>query len=92
MPRHLAALRAPLRIIALTSTGSTYRQLAAIWGVEPIRVDFGWSPDSLLRQGDRALVQAGVAEEGETIVYMAGHISRMPFSTMMKLHSVGDFV
>lgn len=92
MPRHLAALRPPQRIIALTSNGSTYRQLAAVWGVEAIRVDFGWSPDSLLRQGDRALLQHGIADEGETIVYMAGHLSRMPFSTMMKLHNVGDFV
>jgi pyruvate kinase len=92
MPRHIAAMRPRQRIAALTSTGCTYRQLAAVWGVEPYRVDFGWSPQNLLRQGDEALLRYGIAEKGETIIYMAGHIARMPFSTMMKLHKVGDAV
>jgi len=92
MPRHVAAMRPRQKIVALTSTGATYRQLAAVWGVEPYRVDFGWSPQNLLRQGDSALLEYGIAAEGETIVYMAGHIARMPFSTMMKLHNVGDAV
>ena len=37
-----------------------------------------------------ALMKYGIAERGESIVYMAGHIARMPFSTMMKLHRVGE--
>jgi pyruvate kinase len=92
MPRHIAAMRPRQRIVALTSTGFTYRHLAAVWGVEPFRVDFGWSPQNLLRQGDEALIKYGIAASGETIIYMAGHIARMPFSTMMKLHKVGDAV
>jgi pyruvate kinase len=90
MARQIATLRPRQRIVALTSSGPTYRQLSAVWGVEPFRVDFGWSPGSLMMQADRALLEYGIAEKGETIIYMAGRIAGMPLSTMMKLHTVGD--
>jgi hypothetical protein len=63
-----------------------------VWGIEPYRVDFGWSSDALLAQGDRALLEHGTAACGETVVVMAGRLARMPVSSMMKLHRVGDLV
>jgi pyruvate kinase len=90
MARHIASLRPRQRIIAMTSSESTYRRLAAVWGVEPFRAEAEWNPETLMRHADHALTASGIAEMGETIVFMAGRLPYLPFSTMMRLHRVGD--
>jgi len=90
MPRHLAALRPPQRVIALTPSLATYRQLAAVWGVEPRLFPFPPRSDDLLSQCDRLLLDEGLAHPGEVIVLMAGTLRGLGFSEMMKLHRVGE--
>jgi pyruvate kinase len=92
MARRIAALRPRQRIIALSSSERTRRQLAVLWGVEPYPLD-ECSPaaDDLLQCADRALVQHNLAERGESVVVMAGRLKDITISLSMKLHHVGDF-
>jgi pyruvate kinase len=90
MPRQVAALRPPQRLIALTPSRATSRQLAAVWGVEPYLFPFPARSDDLLSQCDRLLLCEGLARPGEVIVLMAGTLRGLGFSDMMKLHRVGE--
>jgi pyruvate kinase len=92
MARRIASLRPRQRIIALTPSEQTRRQLAILWGVEPYSLD-ECSPaaDDLLQCADRALVEYKLAERGESVVVMAGRLKDVTISLSMKLHHVGDF-
>ncbi|MBO0720197.1 MAG: pyruvate kinase [Blastocatellia bacterium] len=91
MARYLAALRPTQRIIAFTPLPRTYASLAAIWGTEPLLLDFGGRSADLLARSDEALVARGLAASGETVVVMAGRIPEQPsISSMMKLHRIGE--
>ncbi|HVG18788.1 MAG TPA: pyruvate kinase [Blastocatellia bacterium] len=92
MARRIASLRPRQRSIALTSSEQTRRQLAIVWGVEPYPLD-ECSPaaDDLLQCADKALVQQGLAERGQSVVVMAGRLKDITISLSMKLHRVGDF-
>jgi pyruvate kinase len=110
MARRIAALRPQQRIIALTPSEETRRQLAVIWGVEPYLLETGcemaddlsiapemgtselvWVVSDLLVCADRALLQYGLAERGETVVVMAGRLKDVTISLSMKVHVVGEF-
>jgi len=90
MARHLAALRPAQRILALTQSETTQRQLALVWGVEPRRFDFLPCSDELLMACDRLLLAEGWASPGEIVVLIAGGITGLGISNMMKLHRVGE--
>lgn len=92
MARHVAALRPTQRIVALTPGEGIYRQLAAVWGVEPYMVSFSYTSDELLALGDRALIEFGIATRGTPVVLITGHIPGTAASSMIKLHRVGDMV
>jgi pyruvate kinase len=106
MGRRIAGLRPKQRIIALTTSETTRRQLALLWGIEPHLLATPNAPDhsttdrgaaespsqhgDLLVAADRTLIECGVAKRGESIVVMAGRLSDMSISLSMKIHRVGD--
>jgi pyruvate kinase len=91
MARHLAALRPSQRIVAVTPHETTYRSLAAVWGIEPCLLDFSGRTFDLLARADEAIVSKGLAQRGETVVAMAGLLPEQPsLSSMMKLHRIGE--
>jgi pyruvate kinase len=91
MARHIAALRPVQQIIAFTPHEKTYASLAAVWGIEPLLLDFSGRATHLLGRSDNALIKHGLASSGETVVAMAGRIPEHPsISSMMKLHRIGE--
>jgi len=90
MARRLAAVRPTQRIVALTSSRDVVNELAPIWGVEPLLHLPGDSTESMVRAGERALLEAGIVQQGETIVIMAGRLSGVSLSSSVKLHTVGE--
>lgn len=92
MGRRIAALRPTQRIIALTASEKTRRQLAVSWGVEPYLLGpDAAQTDGLLPLADRALLEHKLAERDEAVVVMAGRLSDVVISLSMKLHCVGEF-
>jgi pyruvate kinase len=90
MARRLSALRPDQRIVALTPTRDVQNELALIWGVEPLGHMPCDNTEQMVKTGERALLEAGIVEQGEMIVLMAGKLSGLGLSRSVKLHEIGD--
>jgi pyruvate kinase len=90
MARRLATLRPDQRIVALTNSRDVQNELALIWGIEALVHAPCETTEKMVKTGDRALLEAGIAQPGEMIVLMAGKLSGLGLSKSVKLHEVGD--
>ena len=91
MAQRVSALRPLQRVIALTQSDQTLRQLALRWGVEPYRLEASASTEGgLLPLADRALLEHGLADRSERVVVMAGRVPDEVISLAMKIHTVGE--
>jgi pyruvate kinase len=87
--RLVSDYRPSARILALTPHEDTYRQMAAMWGVEPIKVPPVRSTDAMLRQVNGVLLDRGFAKPGDPVVISSGVPLGEPGSTnMLKLHKI----
>jgi pyruvate kinase len=70
--RKVAALRPPVPILAVTTEAATFRQLALVWGVLPVRVDQVPGYDAMLAVVRDLILKRGYAKPGDRIVMTAG--------------------
>ena len=70
--RKVAALRPPVPILAVTTEAATYRQLALVWGVTPVRVDQVPGYDAMLAVVRDLILKRGYAKPRDRIVMTAG--------------------
>lgn len=89
MARRLSSLRHNQRIIALTRRPEVLSELSLIWAVEPLLMDNVSSTEEMLKVGEKALLDAGVVDRGETIVVMAGRLSGLGLSSSVSIYTVG---
>jgi pyruvate kinase len=90
MARRLSTLRPAQRIIALTSSRHVQNQLAAVWGVEALTHAPCDTTEGMMSTGERTLLEAGIVQQDELIVVMAGRLSGLGLSSSMKLHRIGE--
>jgi pyruvate kinase len=89
MARRLSSLRHDQRIIALTHRPEVLCELSLIWAVEPLLITQAQSTEEMLSVGEKALLDAGVVDKGETIVVMAGRLSGLGLSSSVTIFTVG---
>ena len=89
MARRLSSLRHNQRIIALTHRPEVLCELSLIWAVEPLLITHAQSTEEMLKVGEKALLDAGVVDKGETIVVMAGRLSGLGLSSSVSIYTVG---
>jgi len=89
MARRLSSLRHDQRIVALTHRPEVLCELSLIWAVEPLLITQAQSTEEMLRVGEKALLDAGVVDKGETIVVMAGRLSGLGLSSSVSIFTVG---
>jgi pyruvate kinase len=71
--RLVSSYRPPVPILAITDQERTYRQLALVWGVRPVRYTGGEvSYDTLLSCACEHLLAEGIATAGQPVVVTAG--------------------
>jgi pyruvate kinase len=70
--RKVAAVRPPVPILAVTTVPLTYRQLALVWGVEPVLVDRVPGYDAMLAVVRDVILKLDYAKPGDRIVMTAG--------------------
>ena len=70
--RKVAALRPPVPVLAVTTEVTTFRQLALVWGVVPVRVDRVPSYDAMLEVVRDVLLKREYAKPGDKVVMTAG--------------------
>ncbi|HEY0430428.1 MAG TPA: pyruvate kinase [Pyrinomonadaceae bacterium] len=89
MARRLSALRPNQRIIALTNSQEVQDELALIWGVESLIIPHADTTETMLKVGEKTLLESGAVEKGEMIVLMAGRLSGLGLSSSVTLFTVG---
>ncbi|MCB2224074.1 MAG: pyruvate kinase [Actinobacteria bacterium] len=77
-------------IVAFTPDESTYRRMALLWGVTPLRFERLDSTDEMMAAADRMLLERGMVAEGEWVAMTAGVPPNQRASTnLLKMHVAG---
>jgi pyruvate kinase len=92
MAHRLSALRPEQRIIALTPNKSVQNELSLLWGTEVYVHPPSSSTEEMLKVCEQTLLDAGLAQQGETVVMMAGRLSGLGLSSSVTLYTVGSGV
>jgi pyruvate kinase len=89
--RLISRYRPPVKIIAMTDSPNTVRRLLVNFGVMPILAPEVTTTDGMLDQIDSFLVEKGLLNFGDKVVFVAGQpIGRAGSTNLMKLHRVAD--
>jgi pyruvate kinase len=87
--RIVAARRPNVRIVVLTDSVRTYRQLAMVWGVVPFLVPHCDTYEQMSGLARELLVKNGLAKPGDRVVVTAGVPFDIPGSTnQLKVETV----
>jgi pyruvate kinase len=92
MARRLSSIRSGFVIYALTPGDEVRNQLSLLWGIEPLCHEESNTTESLLKEGEKTLLDAGAVEKGETIVMMAGRLSGLGLSSSVVVWTIGENV
>jgi pyruvate kinase len=89
--RLIARDRPPVPIFAFTTSSAAARQLAIVYGVQPVLAPAVGSTDEMLSQVDQALLERGWLKPGDDVVFVAGQpVGRPGTTNLMKLHRIGE--
>jgi pyruvate kinase len=89
--RRVACHRPETPIIAATPRLSTYRQLALVWGVEPVLVDEFADTDAMIVTVVEAAKDRGVVCDWDLVAITAGvPLGGSGLTNMLKIHTVGE--
>ena len=88
--RMIARYRPGPPITVFTPDVRMARRLQLVWGVRPLLMEHGVSHhDEVVRVVDRGLVEAGLAEPGDTVVILMGDpIDQKALTNLMRVHRV----
>jgi pyruvate kinase len=82
--RLVSSYRPPVPIVAVSDQERTYRQMALVWGVKPVRfTGTEITYEDMLACAREFLLQKGLAQPGQRIVITAGVPFHVPGSTNM---------
>ena len=78
-------------ILVVTPWTRVRRQMALVWGVQSILVDEYHDTDEMIAVAEKAVVDIGLAEPGDTVVITAGvPMSGTGKTNMLKIHVIGS--
>jgi pyruvate kinase len=89
--QQVACHRPATAIVAPTPILATHRQLALVWGVEPLLVDQFTDTDAMMVTVVEAARSQGVVQDGDLVVITAGvPLGGAGLTNMVKVHRVGE--
>jgi pyruvate kinase len=89
--RQIASHRPVTPIVAPTPSPAAYRQLALVWGVEPLLVDQFTDTDAMIGTVVEAARKRGLVHDGDLVVITAGvPLGGTGLTNMLKVHRVGE--
>jgi pyruvate kinase len=89
--RRVASHRPATPIIAPTPSATAYRQLALVWGVEPLLVDRFADTDAMIATVIDAARSRRLVEEGDLVIITAGvPLGGAGLTNMLKVHRVSE--
>ena len=84
----LSKLRPRLPVIAFCPDPKICRRMALFHGVQPLQSTFSDNTDSLLQEGDRLLLSAGLVERGENVVVLGGTMQIPGATNLLQIRRV----
>jgi pyruvate kinase len=89
--RRVASSRPETPIFAPTPSLSTCRQLALVWGVEPLLVEQFTDTDTMIVTVVEAVRRRGMVRDGDLVIITAGvPVGGSGLTNMLKVHRVGE--
>lgn len=89
--RLLSRHRMAAPIVALTRCSETCRQMALLYGVQPVWMPDMRAPDCMMRELDGVVLRAGLAKPGDQVVVVSDLRPEVPGETdALMVHTVGD--
>ena len=89
--RLISKHRPPVPVIAFTPRMSICRRLNLYWGVLPRYSPFIADTEQMIARADTALLQEGLTQPGDPLVFLAGSPPHQQGTTnLMKLHRAGE--
>lgn len=89
--RQVASYRPATPILAPTPNPAAYRQLALVWGVEPLLVDRFANTEAMIGTAVEAARARGLVQDGDLVVITAGvPLGGAGLTNMLKVHRVGE--
>jgi pyruvate kinase len=89
MAHRLSTLRPSQHIVALTPDRRVRDMLSLVWGVETHVHPACDNSEGMLKVCEGTLLEAGIVQQGETIVFMAGRLSGLGLSSSVTLYTIG---
>jgi pyruvate kinase len=86
--RVLSKLAPGRRIVALSPDPVVSRRLALCHGVTPLTSAYHQDTDTMLKEGDRQLLAAGLVQEGDTVVVLGGTRQFQGATNLMQLRRI----
>jgi pyruvate kinase len=87
----VASHRPVTPILAPTPSLATYRQLALVWGVEPLLVDEFVDTETMIVTVMEAARARGLVQDGELVIITAGvPLGGAGLTNLLKVHRVGE--
>jgi pyruvate kinase len=89
--QRVASHRPTTSIIAPTPSLATYRQMALVWGVEPLLVDEFADTEAMIVTVMEAARARGLVQDGELVIITAGvPLGGTGLTNLLKVHRVGE--
>lgn len=89
--RRVASHRPVTPIIAPTPSLATYRQMALVWGVEPLLVDEFVDTEAMIVTVMEAARARGLVQDGDLVIITAGvPLGGSGLTNLLKVHRVGE--
>jgi pyruvate kinase len=89
--RRVASHRPITPIIAPTPSLATYRQMALVWGVDPLLVDEFADTEAMIVTVMEAARARGLVKDGELVIITAGvPLGGAGLTNLLKVHRVGE--
>jgi pyruvate kinase len=89
--QQVASHRPATSIVAPTPNLATHRQLALVWGVEPLLIDRFTDTDTMMVTVVDAARSRGLVQDGDLVVITAGvPLGGAGLTNMVKVHRVGE--
>ncbi len=89
-PRLLARERPAVPIFVLVPDQTVRRRLTVIWGIQPLAAEMPADTDEMIHRMDRALVERGLAQEGQAVVMVAPAPLGRAHTNLLKIHRLGS--
>jgi pyruvate kinase len=89
-PRLLARERPAVPIFVLVPDERVRRRLCVIWGIQPLPAETPGSTDEMIQRMDRALVERGLAKDGQAVVMVAPAPLGKAHTNLLKIHRLGS--